>query len=163
MEEDNFAATKPPTNSHHVEIRVRATKSSFGLIDHYYMILNDQEYHPGCYAKGSILPKDTTKGYHVAAIRTICQTCYDKIILNFNAREDKRIWSLYPFLNCESFSTGFSIQSLGLLAAPLIGMLIYQKKYIVAVIVLLLCLIAHLSISKFTFSRTFRGKCSHLT
>lgn len=152
------------TLAYRVEIRILATKSSFGLVDHYYMVLNNLEYHPGCYEKGSVLPEGTTTGYHVAAIRDVCQTCYDKIILNFNTREDKRIWSMYPFLNCESFSAGFSVQSLVMLVSvPLIAMLLWQKNYIYALLVLLIGIIAHLSVSKFSFSRTLRNKCSHLT
>lgn len=149
--------------SYRVEIRMRATKSSFGLIDHYYMILGDLEYHPGCYSPGNILPKGTTTGYHVAAVRHICKTCYDKIILNFNTREDKRIWALYPFLNCESLTTGFSVQALAMLTFPLVAILLWQKIYIYAIIVLLAGIIVHLSVSKFSFSRTFHGTCTHLT
>lgn len=149
-------------SSHEVEVRVRAVNSVFGLIDHYYMILDGTEYHPGMYAPGSVLPEGTTKGYHVAAVRTLCQTCYDKIIFNFNAREDKRVWSLFPLLNCESLTTGFSLQAAILLVVPIALSLMYQKKLILATIVLLLGIIAHLAISKFAFSRTLRSKCAHL-
>lgn len=160
MNESNDAVGR---REHRLEIRVQALKATLGLVDHYYLILNDLEYHPGMYARGCVLPKGTTKGYHVAAIRTICQTCYDKIILNFNTREDKRIWSFYPFINCESFSTGFSVQSLAIIAIPIAVALMYQKNYIYAFVVLLIGALAHLTVSKFSFSRTFKGKCAHLT
>lgn len=146
-----------------IEVRVQALKSVFGLIDHYYMILDDKEYHPGMYAPGSILPKDSTKGYHVAAIRTVCQLCHDKLVLNLNAREDKRIWSFFPLLNCESISTGFSIQSVVLvLILPIVTMLLLQRKILITVIAVLLGLLVHLSVSKYMFSRTVKTRCSHL-
>lgn len=148
---------------HRIEVRVQALRSAFGLADHYYMIIDDDmEYHPGMYAQGSILPNGTTKGYHVVDVRTVCQACHDKIILNFNAREDKRVWALFPLLNCESLSMGFSIQTAMMIAIPIAAALLLQSHFVYALIALLFGLALHLAVSKYMFSRTRKSRCVHL-
>lgn len=146
-----------------IEICVQALKHTLGLIDHYYMVIGDHEYHPGFYSRGCILPVGTTKGYHVAFRRTVCRDCLDFIILNFNLREDKRILNLYPLLNCESFTTGFSVQSVAFCAVPFIGLLFLNGQTIYAILLILSVILTMLLHSKYVFSRTIRQRCEHLT
>ena len=151
--------------THHVvEIRVQALKNTFGFVDHYFMVIDDEavEYHPGMYSKGCVLPIGTTKGYHIAYTKTICSDCYDKILLNFNHREDKRIWSWYPFLNCESISTGFSVQAMMMMFVPFATVFLFYHLYVYAVIVLLIGLVLQLITSKYVFSQTFSKQCKHI-
>lgn len=145
-----------------IEIRVQALKRTLGMIDHYYMVIEDKEYHPGYYKPGCILPRDSTKGYHVAARRLVCRDCLDLIVLNFNLREDKRMLSLYPLLNCESLTVGFSVQSVALCAIPFIGFLLCKGRPMYAALLLLCVIVALLLHSKYVFSRTARQRCNHL-
>lgn len=153
---------------HKLEIRVQALKSTLGLVDHYYMVFVDDgneqaiEYHPGVYSAGCILPAGTTKGYHVAYTKIICSECYNKIILNFNQHEDKRIWSWYPFLNCESMSTGFSVQTMMMLFIPFVLLFLFHGHYMYAVLIFLVGLVLQLAISKYVFSRTSQKRCKHI-
>lgn len=146
-----------------IDICVRAEKTSFGLIDHYFMIIDNFEYHPGFYKSGNILPKGYSKGYHVTATKHICTICLNKLILDFNLYEDRRISNWYPIFNCESLSTGISVQSIIMLVfLPTIALSIFKSHYLLAFIVFLIGIISLLFYSKWTFSRTRILKCEHL-
>lgn len=145
-----------------VEIRVQALKNTMGLIDHYYMVLNGMEYHPGNYRLGNILPLDSTKGYHVVMKKRICIDCYNKIVTDFNMKEDKRIASFYPFLNCESLTTGISAQSMAFIAIPFVVLLVLRGMFLWALVLLLATFVYMLGVSKFVFSRTTSSTCKHL-
>lgn len=146
-----------------IEICVRAEHRSFGMIDHYFMIFDDFEYHPGFYKSGNILPRGFSKGYHVAAVKRVCRDCLSKIILDYNLSEDRRISNWYPLFNCESLSTGISVQSIIMLVfAPTTVIAIVKFHFTLALIVLLIGLLCLLFYSKWTFSRTRRFKCEHL-
>lgn len=145
-----------------IEIRVRALKNTLGIIDHYYMVIDDWEYHPGFYKLGCILPKGSTKGYHVACRRLVCQDCFNLIMLNFNLREDKRMFSLYPVLNCESLAIGFSVQSTAFLVLPFIACLLCVGRILYSCLLFLCVLTTLLMYSKYVFSRTERQRCRHI-
>lgn len=146
-----------------IELRCQATRRYFGLWDHYFLVIDDKEIHLGLYEKGKILPKDTTKGSHIAAYYEICKACYDKIILDLNLQDDERLFkSYFPFLNCETLCTGFSFQSLMFLSIPFIVVLLFKGYILWAVILSLATLFTLLAYSKFTFSRTRQKKCQHL-
>lgn len=145
-----------------VEYRCQAQSTSFGFIDHYYLVIDETEYHLGHYRKGNILPKGTTKGSHVAAIKDICKLCYTKLFTDLKLREDKRLISYFPFLNCETLSTGFSVQSLGFLSIPLILVLFIKGLFLYGIIAFLLTFVILLYYSKFIYSRTNYSKCKHL-
>lgn len=146
-----------------VEYKCQALKNSFGLIDHYFIVIDDKEFHLGEYRFGKILPNGTTKGAHVVERRDICIECYNKIIADFNFREDRRLITYYPMLNCESLSTGFSSQSLVFLAIPFIGIMLIKGQLIYAILIFLLAIICLLWYSKYMFSDTKKSKCMHLS
>lgn len=145
-----------------IEIRVQALKRTLGVVDHYYMVIGGKEYHPGGYGPGSVLPLGTTKGYHTAVRRQLCRDCFDKIVLDFVLSEDKRIYGYYPFLNCESLSTGISVQSQAFVFVPFVLIQAFRANWKNVLVLLLLALLFVLAASKFVFSRTQRQKCSHL-
>lgn len=156
------AAQATSTSERMVEVRVQALRRTFGIIDHYYLVIEGMEYHPGYYKRGNFLPLGTTANYHVVARRRVCLDCYNKIIADFNLREDKRIGSFYPFLNCESLATGFSLQSLGFLAVPFVAGFLLLGRFLLAVVTFLLALLYLLLVGKYTISRTVRARCRHL-
>lgn len=145
-----------------IEYRCQALKNTLGLIDHYFLVIDDKEYHLGFYTPGKVLPKDSTKGYHIVSKRKVCETCYNKIIADLNYKEDIRLIRYFPFLNCETLCTGFSVQSLALLTLPCVGFLIVKGKILYVIILVLLTLIVILVYSKYTFSRTKYSRCKHL-
>lgn len=146
-----------------INVCVRAEKMSFGLIDHYFMIIDNFEYHPGFYKSGNILPKGFTKGYHIAAIKRVCSNCLNKLILDFNLYEDRRISNWYPIFNCESLSTGISVQSIiTVVFIPTVVFALFRGFYMIAIIIFMLGLVCLLLYSKWTFSRTRNIKCEHL-
>ena len=147
---------------HTIEIRCRASSSALGLVDHYFLAIGSHEYHMGYYTKGSILPVGTTKGYHVVSERRICEECLNGIVNFYNLKEDKRLFAFYPFINCESLSTGVSVQSLFFLACPFVLGLVVSGFLLYAFILILLVIIAFLAWSKFVYSRTVKSVCSHI-
>lgn len=150
-------------NSTIIELCVRAEKKSFGLIDHYFMIIDNFEYHPGFYKSGNILPKGFSKGYHVVALKRVCDDCLTKIILDYNLSEDRRISNWYPIFNCESLSTGISVQSIiTLVFLPTIVISVFKTHYLLAFIIFLIGIICLLFYSKWIFSHTQIIKCLHL-
>jgi hypothetical protein len=145
-----------------IEIRCQAMKKCYGLVDHYFYVIDDKEYHTRLYPKGRILERDTTKGYHVVAYYDVCEECYTKIAADFLLKEDVRIFNYFPLLNCETFCTGISVQSLLLISIPFILYLVYRGRYLYAIILCLVMIIILLAYSKYIFSRTKKIKCSHL-
>lgn len=152
----------PQPDERIVEVRVQALRSTMGIIDHYFLVLEGMEYHPGHYKRGNLLPLGTTENFHVVARRRLCIDCYNKIIADFNLREDKRIGSFYPFLNCESLATGFSLQSLGFIALPFVFGFLLLGKLLLALVTFLVALLYLLLVGKYTISRTVRTRCHHL-
>ncbi|AUQ44008.1 putative Ac81-like protein [Esparto virus] len=146
-----------------IEIRCRAMKHTFGLFDHYFIVIGDTEYHAGNYKPGKILPLGTTKGAHIVSICEICEICHDKIMAEYYTSEDVRIFHIYfPILNCETLCMGFSIQSLLFLTIPFLCVFILKGSFLYAIIFILLSIVIVLAHSKYRFSRTNKTKCEHL-
>lgn len=145
-----------------VEIHVQALGKTLGLVDHYFMIIGDLEYHLGYYSKGSILAKGSTKGSHCTEIRTLCSECFIKLQADYNSKEDKRMFLYYPIINCETLCTGFSIQGIALLTIPLICLLLLKHLFFYALILFLIVIIVLLLYSKYNFSKCQHTKCRHL-
>lgn len=145
-----------------VEIHCRASKQSFGLIDHYFIVIDNLEYHLGFYRSGRVLPKGTTKGSHVVYERQICKHCYDNIHFDIKFREDCRLFSYYPLLNCETLVTGISLQSLAFFAIPFIGLFLIRGCFMYALIVFLITILYLLALSKYNYSRTRKQACLHI-
>lgn len=145
-----------------VEVRCQAMKNTLGLFDHYFIVINNVEYHMGYYSKGAILPVNSTKGWHLVTVKEVCADCYQKIIETFCLGEDKRLFSFYPFINCETLTTGFSVQSLIFLLIPISTYLVYYKLYNILIYVILITICLILAYSKYVFSRTNYLRCKHL-
>lgn len=152
----------PPTPFKTIEYRCQAMKKSMGVFDHYFLVIDDKEYHAGFYKPGRVLPVNSTKGYHICMVSEICEVCYVKIVADYRLEEDVRIFSYFPMLNCETLCFGFSLQSLTLLALPFIVVLLFKGKFILSIIVLMVVLLLLLVHSKYTFSRCKRTQCPHL-
>lgn len=145
-----------------VEVWCRAIRGSLGLFDHYFLVVNDLEYHLGCYAPGNVLPRGFSRGAHLVSIKTVCRLCFLKLVKDLKYREHKRLFAYYPLLNCESLVRGVSVQSLLALNFLGIPFLLWYGKFILAAIVLLLLLCTILAWSKFQYSRTTKTRCPHL-
>lgn len=146
-----------------IELRCQATKRSYGFFDHYFYVIDNKEVHMGTYKKGKILPKGTTKGSHITANYEICESCYNKIILDLTLNDDIRLFtSFFPILNCESLCTGFSIQSAMAVTIPFIVVLLVKQLYLWAIILFLFSTVILLAYSKFMFSQTREKKCIHI-
>lgn len=146
-----------------IEIKCQAMKKTFGLFDHYFMVIDGVEYHTGAYSGGKILKDGQTKGAHTTSVRKVCKMCYDKIIAEFYVKEDLRLFNTYfPFINCESICEGFSVQSLLFFTIPFICLGIANGNFILVVIIILVSFLFVLMYSKYKFSRTHKNQCSHL-
>lgn len=147
-----------------VELCCRATRRSFGLIDHYFLRLEGNEYHFGVYQKGRVIPAGYTQGAHVITEHALCPACRDSLQQRIDQKCDVRLMQQYfPLLNCESFCLGFSYQIIGLVAfVPTVVVLILKHHFLWALILLLIGLVVQLWVSKYRFSRTARTRCSHL-
>lgn len=145
-----------------IEYHCRAIKSSFGIFDHYFIVIDDFEIHMGWYMPGKILPKNTTKNSHLVAVKKICVYCYNKITANLNLSEDARLINYYPFLNCESLTTGFSVQALAFLAIPMIIVFALSMQFLYMLIVILTTFLFILIYSKYMYSRTKYITCKHI-
>lgn len=145
-----------------IEICCVSLKKSFGLIDHYFLIVDDFEYHLGFYKKGLVLPKGYTKGSHVICLKTLCIDCYNKFIHDFETKEFQRLFYFYPLINCESLVTGISVQIICMLHVSVAFVLVFYKKYLLAIILILILLCISLMFSKYNYSRTVKKTCSHL-
>lgn len=144
-----------------IEYRVQAMKNTFGLFDHYFLVIGDKEYHPGSYKPGKVLPVNSTKGSHIVATLDCCDACYNKLVVDLHLEEDVRIFNFYPLLNCETWCFGFSIQSLPIYMIPILIVLLIRGNifYMVVLIVAIAFLI--LIRSKYVFSRTNKLQCQH--
>lgn len=145
-----------------IEYRCRAIKNTFGIFDHYFLVVDNKEIHMGFYRSGKILPINSTKGAHIVAEKKLCAMCYNKIIADINLREDVRLISYYPMLNCETLSTGFSVQSLAFLSLPIAILLLIKGFVLYACLIFLVTLLVLLLYSKFVYSRTVKLKCAHV-
>lgn len=150
------------TNHHIIEYRVQAMRRAFGLFDHYFLVINDKEYHPGNYKPGKVLPVNTTKGHHVVSRVAVCDICYNKIVVDLQLEEDVRLFNYYPILNCETLCFGFSAQSLPLYITPFLGLLLWQGQILYAILMILACMLILLMRSKYVFSRTNKLQCRHI-
>lgn len=157
-----YTSTDQKEEEYTVEVRCQALKRTWGLIDHYFLVIGEYEYHMGRYSKGSILPVGTTKGAHVVSVKTMCRACYTKIVENYNLREDKRLFDYYPLVNCETLSTGLSVQAISFLVLPFVFTLLLLGHLLWAVLLTLAALVFFLMCSKYVFSRTTEHKCRHL-
>lgn len=145
-----------------IEYRCRAIKNTLGIFDHYFLVIDDKEIHMGFYQTGKILPKDTTKGAHIVAEKALCEFCYNKIIADINLKEDVRLISYYPLLNCETLATGFSVQSLAFLSLPVIVLCLIKGLLFYAFLIVLCTILVVLMYSKYVYSRTTKLKCCHI-
>jgi len=144
------------------ETRVSTMRGTFCLFDHYFLAIDDTEYHLGYYPKGTYLPKGTTKNSKLTKVEQICELCYIKLIINIETGKYKRDFNFFPFINCETLTHGFSIQSLLILSVPFAYSLLYLCKPICALILLLVTIILLLWTSKYVSSRIHYSKCVHL-
>lgn len=146
-----------------VEVRCQALRRTWGLIDHYFLVIGEHEYHMGgSYSKGAVLPIGTTKGAHTISIKTVCAACYTRTVDGYRLREDRRLFNFYPIVNCETLSTGLSLQAVSSLAVPFVIYLLSIGSILWAVILTLCTVVVFLASSKYAFSRTVRLKCRHL-
>lgn len=149
--------------SHNIEIRCQAMRQFCGIFDHYFVVVGDVEYHMGYYRHGNKLPKDSTKGAHVVAIKTICDNCYHKLLMNINLDEGKRLEWYYPLINCETLTTGFSLQFISFMFLPFVVFLFLKGYFLFGILLFVLALCLLLIFSKYTFSRTHKIRCRHLS
>lgn len=99
-------------NFHIFEIRCTPIKKVLNILDHYFLIYNNHEYHLGFFKKGNILPLNTTKQSYLVGYKIICGKCLQKFLHDLNYYEDRRLCeSFYPLINCETLILGFSYQS----------------------------------------------------
>lgn len=66
-----------------VEVRCQALRRTWGLIDHYFLVIGEHEYHVG----GSY-----SKGAHTIAIKTLCSACYTRTVESYRLCEDRRLF-----------------------------------------------------------------------
>lgn len=158
IKENNLGVVDLERERFRVEIRIRASRRAWGLVDHYFLVINGQEYHPGQYGWGNVLPEGFTKQAHTVAEHMVCRQCHDKIVLNYNCLEDKRLFNFYPFINCETICTGLSLQPfIPLTIAPIfLYVLICRRQILLAIVIILITLCLHLSISKYMYSRPIK-------
>lgn len=145
-----------------IEICCVSLKKTLGLADHYFIIIDDFEYHLGFYSKGLVLPKGSTKGSHIICIKRVCSDCYEKFNHDFETKEFQRLFCFYPLINCESLATGISVQIICMLHLSVALVLVLYKKYLLSIILILILLCISLLFSKYNYSRTVKKKCKHL-
>lgn len=151
-----------PHSTRQIEYRVQAMKKTMGLFDHYYLVIGDKEYHPGRYKPGKVLPVNTTKGYHIVSTVSVCDECYNKIVVDLHLEEDIRMFSYFPFMNCETMCFGISIQSLAIYLVPFLVVLLWRGQLFYAIMLVLISLTVLLVRSKYIFSRTVKSHCAHI-
>lgn len=147
---------------HIVDIYCRALRHTFGLIDHYFLQIDDTEYHLGYYAKGNVLPAGTTKGAHHVVHKRLCDVCFSKIKSDYRLNEDKRLFTYYPMINCETLATGISVQSLAFLVLPFAIFTLVNGHVLLTIVLLLLAFSFYLFYSKYIYSRTVKFTCPHI-
>lgn len=149
-----------------VDVYVQAYKKYFGLIDHYFMVVRNREYHPGFY-RNCVKPVSTsTARAHRCGELRLCSDCVDLIVHNFNESEDRRLLQrMFPIINCETLCLGLSLQSFALLVLPtIIAYCIFAKKinYFVIALMIAFAMIYLLLTSKYRFSRFSQASCRHV-
>lgn len=146
-----------------IKIYVNPSKLFKNLIDHYFLVIDDYEYHLGIYRKGRTLPFGTTKNAHLVTSRKICSTCFKMLWANLEKNEDSRMIWLFPFINCESLTIGCSLQILILINIPLSIVLFYKGYFVYGIIALMLIMIVILLWSRYVNSKKPTIKyCKHL-
>lgn len=147
---------------HVIEIRSRIIRSSLGLFDHYFLIIDDYEYHLGGYRGRVKMSKGTTINSNLCSLRTICSHCYAKILYNIEIGEYDKLFKFFPLVNCETLVCGISIQSLFVFTVPFVFVLLFYGKFLLAVILFLLAVTVLLWHSKYTLSRITKTRCDHM-
>lgn len=147
-----------------VEKCIRAEGCVLGIYDHFFVIIDDYEYHLGTYTLGIKLPKGTTKGYHVYEQVSMCSKCVSSFFKNTKHEFQRLKLYGFPLVNCQTLNDGYSSYLIIIAYAPIIcGFLIFNKFYTLALIVFLLAIIIHLASSKYKFSICKKKKCKHQT
>lgn len=145
-----------------VEIRSRAIRSSMGLFDHYFIIVDEYEYHLGGYRGKVKMPKGTTVNSNLCNLRSVCRHCHAKIMYNIESGEYDKLFKFFPFINCETLACGISTQALFVLPVPFVCGLLYYGKVLLAIVLLLSTLVVLLWSSKYRLSKTLQSRCEHL-
>lgn len=139
---------------------------SFGFFDHYFLVIDDQEFHFGNKLKNKrLLPINSTKNSTIIAEKEICNVCYWKIFVDFIFEEDLRLFNFYPLINCETLTTGFSLQLIFnlLFIIPIFSFIyINEFKFIYFIVILMIFVIVILWYSKYKLSKVEKFKCKHL-
>lgn len=150
--------------THDIEIHCQAMKSTMGLFDHYFIVIDNMEYHMGLYQKGALIPLGSTKGSHLITIRTICDQCYRRIVMKYNAQEDRRMaLKYYPIINCETLVMGMSVQVVLItLVLPFLILLICKGLIIYSILLFVLTLTLQLWYSKSLYCSSTKTLCVHL-
>lgn len=147
-----------------IEIYSIAQRATFGLIDHYFLMIPmyQLEFHLGIYSRGLILPAGRTVGAHLCGRKLVCDSCFVKLMHDLESGEYNRLIGYFPFVNCETLTTGISVQSIILINSIFVYASFAFGKFKMGFfisVVLLLCL---LLFSKYNFSRTYKFKCPHM-
>lgn len=152
-----------PLRSYEVQICLRPIRKSLGFFDHYFLIIDNVEYHlGGNYPLGEEIPRGTTKNAFVSKNYHVCATCKN-ILLERMKTHKYRTSALFPIINCETLTVGLSVQFI-VAAIGTIAVLasLILRKFTVALLIILLTLVIVLLISKYTLSRTTSNYCKHL-
>lgn len=152
------------SNINIVDIYVRPIKKTLGILDHYFLVIDDWEYHlGGNYPLGEKLKKGTTKNAFVSKRSYVCQNCFKELQLRLESNEYRRVFKFFPIINCETLTVGLSIQSIVLAFGTIsvLGLLYFKHDYLALVLFLVILLIV-LIVSKYTLSRTHLYYCAHI-
>lgn len=151
-----------------LEIWARPQRRTLGLVDHYFLVIGDSEYHLGAYRSSDnveILPRGSTRNAILVSVRYVCRVCFEQLSASIEHREYTRLFDFYPIVNCESLVRGFSLQStlLALVALPLVFLVLVLIGSICwALLAFTMVFTLHLAISKYTLSRIRYTNCRHL-
>ena len=146
-----------------VETFLRASKHSWGITDHYWWQFGGSEYHVGTEQQHRIKPANSTLGGHLYSKSYICEQCLNNLETKLQSKRDiQLLQNMYPLVNCESLTTGFSSQSVFLLAlVPIIGLVVFHK-FCFALLLFLATLVLYLMGSKYAYSKTRTYHCPHI-
>lgn len=145
-----------------IEIRSRVIRSSLGLFDHYFIVVDDHEYHLGGYRGKVKMPKGSTVNSNLYNLRTVCGRCYTKIMYNIESGEYDKLFKFFPFVNCETLTCGISTQALFILPLPAVCVFLYYNKVLLALVLLLSLFVILLWSSKYKLSKTTQSWCEHI-
>lgn len=136
---------------------------SLVFLDHFFIIIQDKEYHLGGYEKGKFLDRGTTTGYTVYSTKLICSQCFDYFKLNLKYEEDYRLFNHYPIINCESLNLGYSINTLLISTSVFtIAASIIYRNFNYLSLVLLVIFIFHCIYRYFLYTFKTKNYCLHL-